>query len=208
MKNLTVFVKENIAKKILSKLNSLRDKLSIESKIIFTEELIRHQTYTALETGILGSHFGFIEETRHERISSLIQAITSQLNVKFEKQTGIGNVLFILYLEIHINYDTIVNLKQSIVLNRQDDGSLQRLPWLEWLLMRGAGPIILKHHINFGDYPGNQSRSKRAIMLENRTWGVPTEYSGTEDDNWITYSMDKTIDRLANRTIALLSEII
>ena len=204
MKSFKTLVNEKVANRVISTLKSLESRLSSESRIIFAAELESHPTYYALLRGVLGEHFGFIKETRHERITSLVNAIIGATRIRFSVNNGTGDTIAILYMELAVNYEEITGFHQSIVLNRRDAGDLQELPWLKWLLLNGAGPIIMKYHITQGDYPGNQSRSRKAIMTEGGTWGVPTEYSGTEDNNWVTQAMDETIDKLAKRTIELL----
>lgn len=59
------------------------------------------------------------------------------------------------------------------------------IDWLRWLLIEGTNDVVVGFDISFGGYP--QSRSKKAIMVESQSsWHVPSAYSGTNQDNWLT----------------------
>jgi hypothetical protein len=64
------------------------------------------------------------------------------------------------------------------------------LPWLKWLLLEGNRVIIDQHEVLIG--PSKYSRTGNAIMKNSLTksWQVPSEFSGTQSDNWITRALD------------------
>jgi hypothetical protein len=63
------------------------------------------------------------------------------------------------------------------------------LPWLKWLLLDGTKTIVQDYEVLFGQ--NNASRTGFAIMTpSNRSWKVPSQYSGTISDNWITRAID------------------
>jgi hypothetical protein len=72
----------------------------------------------------------------------------------------------------------------------QDISRGYNLPWLKWLLLEGNTTIIDEHEVIIG--PSRYSRTGNAIMKSNRTknWQVPSEFSGTQADNWITRAID------------------
>jgi len=64
------------------------------------------------------------------------------------------------------------------------------LPWLEWLLLEGNKILVPNHSVVIG--PNRGSRTGYAVMREGRgSWKVPSEFSGTFRDNWITRAIDK-----------------
>lgn len=63
------------------------------------------------------------------------------------------------------------------------------LPWLEWLLLEGNRTIIKNQSVVLG--LNRSSRTGFALMKESiSSWKVPSEYSGTISDNWITRALD------------------
>jgi hypothetical protein len=66
-------------------------------------------------------------------------------------------------------------------------GSSDKLNWLHWLLMRGDSPIIIGY--SYLDLDG-KGRTGGGIMRKGGSFRVPPEYSGTENDNFITRAFD------------------
>lgn len=64
------------------------------------------------------------------------------------------------------------------------------LNWLEWLLLFGSKTIIKDYEVEFGYNP--RSRTGQAIMrgVKRGKWSVPYEFSGTQNNNWITRAID------------------
>lgn len=63
------------------------------------------------------------------------------------------------------------------------------LPWLKWLLLDGTKTIVPEHEVLFGQ--NKSSRTGFAIMVSsNKSWKVPSPYSGTLSNNWITRAID------------------
>ena len=57
-----------------------------------------------------------------------------------------------------------------------------RLEWLDWLLKEGGRVIIVGY-----EYAASSGgRSRGGIMRAGNSWRVPTQFSGTADDNFIT----------------------
>lgn len=64
-----------------------------------------------------------------------------------------------------------------------------RVPWLDWLLFRGDSFVITDHEIKY-TY-AQESRTHSAIMFKSeKGWRVPPEFSGTEDNNFITRAFE------------------
>lgn len=70
------------------------------------------------------------------------------------------------------------------------------IPWLNWLLFAGDSPVIYGWRIKLD--PNNPLASRTgAIMVKSpgSTWGVPSEFAGTMDDNFLTRAFaDVTAD--------------
>lgn len=74
------------------------------------------------------------------------------------------------------------------------------LDWLEWLLLFGNRTIIKDYVVKFGR--NRASRTGNAIMTGNSKgkWSVPGEFSGTQNNNWITRVIDE-IEKDFNKII-------
>lgn len=79
---------------------------------------------------------------------------------------------------------------------------LNTVPWLQWLLFSGDSIVITDHEIN---YKYSQiSRTHEALMVKGtKGWRVPPEYSGTEDNNFITraFEDDSSTERVIGKIV-------
>jgi hypothetical protein len=102
---------------------------------------------------------------------------------------------------INADYSDVTNLPDANVLT--DKGEV--LPWLQWLLEFGDRVIIYEYDvfpkIGIRNTPG--SRSGLGIMVKPKhkktQWGVPTEFAGTHEKNWVTKALYKISEqKIAN----------
>lgn len=72
----------------------------------------------------------------------------------------------------------------------------QHLPWLEWLLRFGDRAIIRDFEISYDRRRLANSRSGLAVMVgrEGKRWSVPSQFSGTQQNNLVTRALDTIQD--------------
>jgi hypothetical protein len=103
---------------------------------------------------------------------------------------------------IRSNFDDVLSTEFSIV---RDNQRGYELPWLKWLLLDGTKSLVDNYGVVFG--PSKYSRTGYAIMRSgSRSWGIPNEFAGTQNDNWITRAIDGAspeIINLLNRSFKL-----
>jgi len=68
----------------------------------------------------------------------------------------------------------------------------RKIPWLEWLLIAGDKTIIDDYTFTPDIPPKARSRTGLGIMKANlrRRWGVPSQYAGTTQNNFVTRSLE------------------
>ena len=180
----------NLRKKIIKEVEGRLDKAikkaipNIKKDIEETLFFIFTQTkiYKELTTGELKAHFGFPTGSEFDRVNDIISTLSKNIKITYSKKKASLNIGL-----IEDNLDAIINLPGSVVITEQ--GTV--LNWLEWLLYRGSQIIIAGYDVQIGQYNPGQSRSLEAIMIEieGTGWAVPTQYAGTEGNNWITDTM-------------------
>lgn len=100
---------------------------------------------------------------------------------------------------IRSDYADVLSSNDALVIDNLRGYSL---PWLEWLLLEGNKILVRKQQVEFG--PNKASRTGNAIMrMSNKSWKVPSEFSGTVTNNWIT----RAIDNNENQIYALLDKV-
>jgi len=62
------------------------------------------------------------------------------------------------------------------------------IPWLKWLLVDGDAIVVDEFHFARGAY--RTSRTGLGLMFKGGNFKVPSAYSGTVNDNWLTRALD------------------
>lgn len=70
------------------------------------------------------------------------------------------------------------------------------LPWLQWLLLDGGAIIVPGYSVSY--LPSHRSRTGNAIMTAGGSWGVPSQFKGTINDNWITEAIASSGSEINN----------
>jgi len=78
-----------------------------------------------------------------------------------------------------------------------------RLHWLQWMLTEGNNTIIQDYDVSFRQ---GQGRTGGAIMVSGTRWGVPPEFSGTKDNNFVTRAIDSVSTIMEDGITQILKE--
>lgn len=158
-------------------------KNSIDSLI--SEALTQSPEYQSILSGKLKYEFGLPDaENRLSTILSIIKNIQIKYNKpKISKNQIEGS--FILQM-IPSDYSDLLSSAAAIL----DTEKGAQLEWLRWLLLFGDKTIIRDYVVKIG--PSSRSRTGNAIMVSTikGRWGVPPEFAGTKNNNWITRAID------------------
>jgi len=173
-----------LAKEFNAKFNRNREKIQAEIRELASVALITSETFRSLVYGELNSHFGFNEGTASFSVNSIIALIVSKINMTYVQAKATVNGLNSgLYINLYRGTHSILESNEAYI-----QAENYNIPWLKWLLTEGDKIIVSGYNIKFEDGKG---RSGWAIMIQDnsKSWRVPAEYSGVEDDNWITRSL-------------------
>jgi hypothetical protein len=185
---------EKILKKSFNKIKkSLKD--------IVQNALRLAPEYQSLVSGELRAEFGLPDgQSRADAIIALITKIGFEF--KPIKHTGYNlSGSFILTM---IESDFKSALSSPAATFTTEKGT--QLDWLEWLLLLGNKTIIKDYVVDIG--PNPRSRTGMAVMrgVKSGKWQVPSAFSGTINNNWITRSIDSVeqdIKQLIQESITL-----
>lgn len=164
-------------------INSIKQELPA----ILTEAINNSPEYTSLVGGKLRLELGIPEAG--PKIEQLLQAWITKPEIKYNVPSISGSIIkskFSISL-IKSSFEDVLNLDAAYV---EDTLRGYNLPWLQWLLLEGDMTIVENYEVLIG--PSKYSRTGNAIMKEGKgkTWKVPSEYSGTISDNWITRAIE------------------
>jgi len=155
-------------------------KIETHMRPLISGALRRSPEYSSMAAGQLQSEFGLVDGM--SRMDAIIDTWTNSVNVEAKNLTMKITAISAEYFSI---------LRDPAATFVTEKGS--RLPWLEWLLLEGDRRIVL----GYGVGPG-RGRAGPQVMKMGGSWGVPAQYSGTVNNNFITRTVDSLEDEIFN----------
>jgi hypothetical protein len=78
-------------------------------------------------------------------------------------------------------------------------GKTHEIKWLEWLLTKGRTEVV-KNYVFGKNIDSTVSRSGGPIMIRKKGagWRIPSQFSGTLDDNFLTKALDEHLDSIVD----------
>lgn len=195
--NITVRVNDitQVTKGVMTSLrNSLRERLPGEARGVREDLLVQlfdhmrsTSTVNSVLHGELRENFGLADPDG--AIDDVLFAVAEgvRVNVKPGRGNSLGG------LEAMLLPDGLAPALSSRGASYQSNGNL--IPWLEWLLMGGSGIILADVQMDTSRATRKASRTGRAIMVRptkkpSRGWGVPAQWAGSSDDNFLTRALE------------------
>lgn len=150
-----------------------------------TEAITSSPEYISLSSGDLKYEFGLPDSDN--RLATILKFWT-KINADYKSVSINNNKLaggFTINM-IDSSYSDVLGSSAAVFTTEKGTD----LRWLEWLLLFGNKTIIKDYVVEFGANP--RSRTGRAIMrgVQKGKWQVPSEFSGTQNNNWITRAID------------------
>ena len=130
--------------------------------------------------GSLNAQLGFYQGTTFVTVEAVVKAVESSITLKFKP----FNTKFQGGLEFLIQPSTFANLlslPEGTIITSMGT----RLEWLDWMLMKGSATIVTGYTYT----PNLDGRSGGGVMQAGKTWRIPTAYSGTPSNNFITRAL-------------------
>lgn len=137
--------------------------------------------YDSLVGGMLRYHFGIPDAD--DKIKAMIRIWSNniQYNITYPKLSGNRIVGSFGAHAFKADFSDILGTDYAKV---YDNAGGYSLPWLEWLVLDGSATLVPNHDVVL--LATHRSRTGGALMMRGSGWGVPSIYSGTIADNWIT----------------------
>lgn len=152
--------------------------------------------------GELSGHLGVPQGEGQDRIEAIANKISQSLSIiqrSIQWQRG-GRLTGGISIELDNDaFLDVIELPESKIITEKGE----ILEWLDWVLTEGDRVIIADYDVEFLIGKG---RSGIAIMLPTDAvgWRVPSRFSGTIDDNWITREIKNNFGQLLGRMNEIL----
>lgn len=183
--------KDQIEKKILAASEAELKQLFQKAKVKIHAEVINLTVEAlsvcpeilSLKDGKLKYDFGLDFDPTNEVIYAIANSVKVYFKYfKFTKK-GASSVLSV-YIQPQ-DFQNLFSLASAMV--KTDKGS--EIPWLKWLLTAGDAILLVDYHVQYGLY--ETSRSGGAIMAGGGVFKVDSQFSGNEENNFITRALEK-----------------
>lgn len=154
----------------------------------------------SLKGGLLQAELGPIDTKVYEAVNEIINEIINTFSLQvFLANATIGKLKLTIKMSVYPTSSTytIANSNAGSYLS----GKGVSIPWLSWLLLRGDAPIIANYYVNTNFT--KTSRTGLAIMKKSnsKSWRVPPQFSGTEQNNFITRALDSVADNIVDKMV-------
>ncbi len=140
--------------------------------------------YSSLSNGQLQAEFGLTDGM--QRIDRIIDVWVANIEVEARDIRTVGGNFTggIMIKMFQSDYSDVLASNAAVFVTEKGTD----LNWLEWLLKFGDKTIIKEYDVELGIHPG--SRTGGAIMVKGSRWKVPSQFSGTPRNNFLTRAMD------------------
>lgn len=173
-----------------------------ELPTLLQNAIVNTPEYSSILNGKLKYEFGIPDS--NIKLNNLVDLWIENIKYPYMKPTIIGNKIKSSFEvnAVRVDFAEVLYSDDALVI---DNIRGYNLPWLEWLLLEGNKTIISKQEVVIG--PNKFSRTGNALMRDsNKSWKVPSEFSGTVTNNWITRAIDGVegnIQSLLDRAFSL-----
>lgn len=183
-------ITNNILQALLPEVNNyLKDVVSyLQSSLppVIRNAIINTPEYDSISGGTLKYEFGIPDPS--SKLSGLLELWSRNIQINYSApKISNGSIRGSFSANmIRVDFSDVLYSDYAVVYDALRGYSL---PWLEWLLLEGNKTIIKNQDVVLG--PNRSSRTGFALMRPSpSSWKVPSEYSGTISDNWITRAID------------------
>lgn len=190
-----------IVKALLPEVTSFMNKgivlVKSELPIIIYDSIVNTPEYNSLQNGQLKYEFGIPDVS--SKLAGLLNIWSNNIQYQYLKPTISNNKIKTTFIAntIRVDFADVLYTDYALVIDSTRGYSI---PWLEWLLLDGNKILVNKSNVVLG--PNKYSRTGNALMKpSNKSWKVPSEFSGTQNDNWITRAIDGASDKINNLLI-------
>ena len=175
------------------------DRVKGEIVSLVQSSIINSPEYESLSSGKLMAEFGLPDSD--QRLLEILK-FWEKLEIDYSSVKVKNNSLngsFSLNM-IRSDYSDVLATTAAVFTTEKGTS----LKWLEWLLLFGDKKIIKDYNVVLG--PSKRSRTGMAVMrgVISGKWGVPSEFSGTANNNWITRAIDSIDSKVEELLIASL----
>ena len=193
-KKFQAYIIAEIKNRIKGSISRITESIEMGLQSLIKTKLHDSPEVRSLAGGKLRHHFGPVDGAA--RVSSIINIWADSIEVTYVSKMGtLGGITINMRRN---NYSDVVSLPEAIFVTEKG----VKLEWLRWLLLEGDKRIVSNYFFK----KSSRGRAGGGIMAQrqNASWGVPSQFAGTENNNFATRALEginDEIDVLVRREI-------
>jgi len=142
----------------------------------------------SIRSGVLKFDFGIGDDVTEPLIAAIADSVYVYFrNIRINKKAT--NAILSIYIQ-RSDFVNIIQNAYGVTITEKGEN----IPWLEWLLLGGDAVLLVGYRVSYGLY--DESRSGGAIMVPGGFYKIPSEYSGTPADNFITRALENSQEEI------------
>lgn len=188
-------IKKEINNIIISRMPSITKNIQARLSLFISDSIIATEEYQSILSGILRGQLGIPDPTV---IDAIVNTWANEVEVKYNRAGGLGSIGISM---IRADYSNVLNMPEASYVYGTREGA-KIIEWLRWMLLEGNSLIVLDYEFK----PSVDGRTGLGIMIsrEGSGWRVPSQYSGTATDNFVTralFAAEDNIDDIVRQEI-------
>lgn len=211
--NILQHIEKKAEKHLNTKLRRIQKILADELPKKLEAAIFDSVTYQLLNLDLIGGgpfYGGLGIEDLGDRLEEVIRywchhPVVDARPFRFTK-SGIEGGLIVKYIKG--DYSDVLSLPEAVAIVTSLSGHTFEIDWLEWLLLGGGGYIVREYKYLRSPKTQEYSRTDTGIMIPapGSGWGIPLEYQGTQDDNFLTRILDVILPSLTKEIFARIEK--
>jgi hypothetical protein len=172
-------------RKISNALKIAAPHIETRIRVLFGDVMFSSSVYRSLSGGVLHGQLGMNDG--QERLEEIIETWSNSFAV-----TTTATSLRVQGVEA--DYSDVLSMSEALFITPENRFALE---WLKWLLTEGTTDMVPDYRFVSG---GAGSRTGFGVMRQPGSWQVPLQFSGTQNDSFVT----RAIDTMERRTILIM----
>ena len=175
-----------VKKRLKASISSITESIEVALQTMVKTKLSEAPEVQSLAGGKLRYQLGLVDGAA--RISSIINIWADSIEVTYVAKMGsLGGITINMRRN---NYSDVISVPEAVFVTEKG----VKLEWLRWLLLEGDKRIVSNYFFK----KSSRGRAGGGIMAErqNASWGVPSQFAGTENNNFATRALETINDEI------------
>ncbi len=193
-------MRTEVIKVLNIKLQKTVKPITLLVKSELARSISEQKEYNSVISGKLRHEFGIPDGI--SRLSQILDIWVDSVIVVVKSHGALANPMMTIEIRaVEATYSDVLSSDAASFITPENTFLLE---WLSWLLVEGSNPsIVADYHVESG-----RGRAGPLIMRRGGQWGVPTEFQGTESNNFVIRAIRQMEPVLETNIISIIQKAV